>query len=155
MIKIQKNAAYWTIGIGLFTVLVLLLSPPHFWKSIESIVSSKSSSYGSYGSAGRVIDSKVHDSWKSRMRSSNMFLVSDKAETSPQRAPAKQSTKPACLRWHKVKRGQTQWHLAQAYNNRKNKQEWLRGMRWLSGKRTNDASLKIGESVCVRWARRV
>lgn len=154
MIKIQKSAAYWTIGIGVFVVLVLLLCPPHIWRSIEaSIGSFNSSTQSSYGSAGRVIDSQVADSWKLGMSGSSVKFVSDKTATSPQRSSVKRSIKPACLRWHKVKRGQTQWYLAQAYNNRKNKQEWLRGMRWLSGKRTNDASLKVGESVCVRWAR--
>jgi len=148
--KVKTSAAYWTVGIGVFVVLLLLLTPPYFWRSAGSVISSTADSYGSYGSAGRVIDSNMQSSWKSR----GPVLIAERAAVQPQRAPVKHSKKPACLRWHTVKRGQTQWHLAQAYNNRKNKQEWLRGMRWLSGKRTNDASLKVGESVCVSWARR-
>ena len=146
MIKIKKSAAYWTLGIGAFLLLALMLCPPHIWTKVESL-----------GHSGYVTASNKVDSWVSRRPSGNVIMVADASMGRPQQQQRQKvfHTKPRCLRWHRVKRGQTQWFLAQAYNNRKNKQEWLRGMRWLSGKRTNDDTLKVGESVCVHWARRV
>lgn len=150
MMKVKKSAAYWTVGLGAFAVAALLLCPPDLWTKVAGV-----------GKSGHIIAANHYRSWTSRSNG-NVILVADASMTRPQpqrsgqkNTKQKNTKPPSCLRWHKVQRGQTQWFLATAYNNRKNKQEWLRGMRWISGKRTNDASLKVGESVCVRWARRV
>jgi len=63
--------------------------------------------------------------------------------------------RPACLKWHKARRGETQWKLARHYAGRANKWHWLKAMRWASRKGANDSVLKIGESVCVNWRRAV
>lgn len=63
--------------------------------------------------------------------------------------------RPACLKWHKARRGETQWKLARHYAGRANKWHWLKAMRWASRKSAGDTVLKIGESVCVNWRRTV
>ena len=143
--KIKTSAAYWTVGLGLFAVLLLLLCPPQFWNQIDR-----------YGHSGRTAISNYRP-WDG-YSSDRVILVADAPMTRQQpyqRPQPAQSRKPVCKRWHKVKRGQTQWFLAQAYNNRKDKQQWMKGMRWLSGKHAWDTSLKVGESICVSWTRTV
>lgn len=70
--------------------------------------------------------------------------------------PQKQAVsnqRPACLKWHKVRRGETQWKLADHYAGRTNKWLWIKSMRWVSRKSVGDSLLKSGESVCVNWRR--
>ena len=72
----------------------------------------------------------------------------------PQRQAASQQ-RPACLKWHRARRGETQWKLARHYAGRANKWHWMKSMRWVSRKGANDSVLKVGESVCVNWRRSV
>ncbi|RVU85474.1 hypothetical protein EOL70_05880 [Leucothrix sargassi] len=149
--KDKKTAAFWTLGIGVFLILLLALCPPYVWERM-----------GSYGaSSGRAI-SQSYNSWMTSPRDGHVIMVADAAMDSQQgrrytqvAAAPRQSSRPRCLRWHTVQRGQTQWFLAKAYNNMRDKQQWLKGMRWISGKRAGDTSLRVGESVCVRWVKTV
>lgn len=61
------------------------------------------------------------------------------------------SSKPDCQSWHKSRKGDTQWGLAQQYSKQSDKWPWIKGMRWVSGKGAKDESLKAGETVCVAW----
>jgi len=73
-----------------------------------------------------------------------------------QRQPQRQAAanqRPACLKWHRARKGETQWKLARHYAGRANKWHWLKAMRWASRKGANDSVLKIGETVCVNWRR--
>jgi hypothetical protein len=70
-----------------------------------------------------------------------------------QQAAAKQ--RPACLKWHTARKGETQWKLARHYAGRANKWHWMKAMRWVSSKSANDSVLRVGESVCVNWRRSV
>ena len=63
--------------------------------------------------------------------------------------------RPACLKWHRVRRGETQWKLARHYAGRGDKWHWIKAMRWVSRKSAGDSVLKAGESVCVNWRRAV
>ena len=63
--------------------------------------------------------------------------------------------RPACLKWHRARRGETQWKLARHYAGRTNKWHWMQAMRWVSRKNVNDSVLKVGELVCVNWRRSV
>jgi len=72
----------------------------------------------------------------------------------PQRQAAPPQ-RPACLKWHRARKGETQWKLARYYAGRANKWHWLKAMRWASRKGANDTVLKVGESVCVNWRRSV
>ena len=77
---------------------------------------------------------------------------------SQQRQPQRQAAsnqRPACLKWHRARRGETQWKLARHYAGHANKWHWLKAMRWASSKGANDSVLKVGESVCVKWRRAV
>lgn len=59
--------------------------------------------------------------------------------------------RPNCLKWYRVSRGDTQWSLAQRFTSQKDKNQWLRSMRWISHKSVGDEDIKAGESVCVTW----
>ena len=72
----------------------------------------------------------------------------------PQRQAASDQ-RPACLKWHRARRGETQWKLARHYAGRANKWHWMKAMRWVSKKNVNDSVLKVGELVCVNWRRSV
>ena len=134
--KDKKIAAYSTIGIGVFVVLVLLLCPPEIWAKV--------------GGTGRVVITRTICAWEVCGRE-NVITAARAANARPQRYTARK--RPDCLRWHTVQRGQTQWYLATAYSQQKDKQQWLRSMRWISRKYQGDTKLSEGESVCVRWTR--
>ena len=72
----------------------------------------------------------------------------------PQRQAASQQ-RPACLKWHKARPGETQWKLARHYAGRANKWHWMKAMRWVSRKSADDSVLRVGETVCVNWRRPV
>ena len=72
----------------------------------------------------------------------------------PQQQAASQR-RPACLKWHRARKGETQWKLARHYAGRADKWSWMKSMRWVSKKSTNDSVLKVGELVCVNWRRTV
>ena len=72
----------------------------------------------------------------------------------PQRQATSQQ-RPVCLKWHKARKGETQWKLARHYAGRANKWHWMKAMRWVSRKNANDSVLRVGESVCVNWRRGV
>lgn len=57
----------------------------------------------------------------------------------------------SCLKWHAVSSGENQWVIARRYGPKTDRLRWLRNMRLASGKRLDDTSLKIGESICVGW----
>ena len=137
--KDKKIAAYSTIGIGVFVVLALLLCPPEIWAKV-----------GATGRTGSAVISNKFRSWEVRGRE-NVITAARAANARPQRYTARK--RPDCLRWHTVQRGQTQWYLATAYSQQKDKQQWLRSMRWISRKYQGDTKLSEGESVCVRWTR--
>ena len=72
----------------------------------------------------------------------------------PQR-PVTSKQRPACLKWHRARKGETQWKLARHYAGRADKWHWMKSMRWVSKKSTNDSVLKVGELVCVNWRKSV
>ena len=63
------------------------------------------------------------------------------------------SDRPSCLKWYRVRRGDTQWSIAQRFTVNTDKNQWIRSMRWVSRKSQGDADLKEGESICVNWGR--
>ncbi|PWQ94572.1 hypothetical protein [Leucothrix arctica] len=136
--KDKKIAAYSTVGIGVFVVLILLLCPPEIWAKV-----------GATGMSSGAAISKTFRSWDVGGRE-RVVTAARPANTRPQNYSTRK--RPACFRWHTVQRGQTQWFLATAYSQQKDKQQWLRSMRWISRKYQGDTKLSVGESVCVRWA---
>lgn len=83
-------------------------------------------------------------------------LCNRPCEPQHQRQPQRQvasNQRPACLKWHRARRGETQWKLARHYAGRANKWHWMKAMRWASRKGANDSVLKVGETVCVNWRR--
>ncbi len=140
--KIKSSAAYWTIGLGVFAVLVLLLCPPIIWEKI--------------GVAGYTSGRSFMDNTRSWVRrgNENVVIAVKGAMHRPKWTPSRQNKKPRCLRWHTAKRGQTQWFLAKAYAPNDDTHQWLKGMRWISQKHEGDSKLRVGESVCVRWVRK-
>lgn len=61
------------------------------------------------------------------------------------------SGRPECTKWYKVRRGDTQWGIANRYAHHDNHWRWIKSMRWVSRKSEGDEDLKAGESVCVAW----
>ena len=61
------------------------------------------------------------------------------------------SDRPSCVKWHKVRKGDTQWGIANRYDDHDNHWQWIKSMRWVSRKSEGDEDIKTGESVCVVW----
>lgn len=62
-------------------------------------------------------------------------------------------SRPRCSKWHAATSGESQWEIARQYAQHADKARWIKSMRWVSGKRADDASLKLGEPVCVNWSK--
>lgn len=59
--------------------------------------------------------------------------------------------RPPCKKRYRVLQGDTQWSISERFATQADKHQWIRSMRWVSGKQIGDTRLAIGELLCVGW----
>ena len=59
--------------------------------------------------------------------------------------------RPRCEKRYRVRQSDTQWSIAERFATQADKNQWIRSMRWVSGKQIGDTRLAIGELLCVGW----